>query len=182
MVGAAALFPATSHRFLGWAVIAGIVSDILDGIIARLLGVSNPDLRITDGRVDRIFWLAVLGSAMLSRPEAFNQHLPVIATLISLELAGVAASLLKFGRRIGIHAVITKFWGLSLVVAFADFFFAGGNPTPFLVALALGVVTLLDTLAILLLLPVPHTDVPSCYHAWRIRRGLPFKRRVLFNG
>ena len=45
----------------------GLISDILDGIIARKQQVSSARLRRLDSQTDMVFWLSIVATWMLSR-------------------------------------------------------------------------------------------------------------------
>src|SRR5690242_14436081 len=45
------------------------LSDVFDGIIARRVGASTPELRVADSRADVIFYLCVLAGLWIYRPE-----------------------------------------------------------------------------------------------------------------
>ncbi|WP_374164562.1 CDP-alcohol phosphatidyltransferase family protein [Arcticibacter sp. MXS-1] len=50
----------------------GLLSDILDGIIARSLGVSGEMLRRLDSSADQVFWLCRLGACYICCPSFFQ--------------------------------------------------------------------------------------------------------------
>ena len=52
-----------------------LIGDILDGIIARQLGVATPLMRRADSIADLIFWLGVGTAIWLWRPEILRPHL-----------------------------------------------------------------------------------------------------------
>jgi phosphatidylglycerophosphate synthase len=161
--------------------IVGLVSDIFDGIVARHLNVSTPRLRRFDSQTDLVFWLCVVGCVMLRHPAVFRAHAWQAAVLVGLEAACYGVSFLKFRRETCTHAYLAKLWGLLLLAAFVALLGWGWAGWLFDVMFVVGVIADLDVIAITLLLPSWQSDIPSSYHAWRIRRGLPIKRYKLFN-
>jgi CDP-diacylglycerol--glycerol-3-phosphate 3-phosphatidyltransferase len=90
-------------------------------------------------------------------------------------------SWLKFGKETCTHAFLSKLWGLSLLISFT--FMIGWGTTAYVLpmAIGLGLVSQLDVLVIILILPRWTHDIPSAYHAWLIRRGRSFRKYKLLN-
>lgn len=159
----------------------GILSDIFDGIIARRLGVASARLRRTDSQVDLVFWLCVAGSAALARPELLRTGWPYVAAVLGLEAMIYLVSYSRFRREPCTHAYSAKAWGLVLLGAFTAILGFGGGVTALLVAAAAYLVSWVDVMGIILILPRWERDVPSVLHAWRIRQGRPIRRHGLFH-
>jgi CDP-diacylglycerol---glycerol-3-phosphate 3-phosphatidyltransferase len=51
----------------------------------------------------------------------------------------------------------------------------------FTAMIIVGIIADAEVIAITLVLPEWVHDVPTVYHAWRLRRGLPIRRPRLFN-
>ena len=177
----AAAFGDATRPGLAALLVAGLLSDILDGIVARRVGVSTVPLRRLDSRVDLFFWLGALAAAWLLDPAPLRTLAPGVAAVLALEAACQLASFVRFRRAPCTHAFLSKLWGLFLGVGFAVLF-ASGRPGALRIALAWGVLSQLDVLLIVLLLPSWQSDIPSAWHALRIRRGLPIRRHRLLNG
>ena len=174
-------FGDAARPWLAALLVAGLLSDVLDGIVARAAGVSTVALRRLDSRVDLFFWLGALAAAAVLDGPALRTVAPGVAAVLALEAACQAASFARFRRAPCTHAFLSKLWGLFLGAGFAALF-ATGRLGALRVALAWGVLSQLDVLAIVLLLPSWQSDVPSAWHALRLRRGLPIRRHRLLNG
>lgn len=85
-------------------------------------------------------------------------------------------SLVKFGKETCTHAFLSKLWGLSLLFAFTGLIGFQQAGFFFYLAIVLGFVSHVDVILIVLFLPKWQHDVPSSYHAWRIRKGKDIKR------
>lgn len=159
----------------------GLISDILDGIIARKFQVATATLRRLDSQADMMFWLSIGISTWLIYPDLIQDHMIEIRILLGLEAFCYVLSLVKFKKESASHAFLSKLWGLTLLSVFTSmlgFHYAG---IMFYVSLTVGYLAHLDRLLITLLLPQWTHDVPSAYHAFLIRRGIPFKRNPLLN-
>ncbi|HJZ58098.1 MAG TPA: CDP-alcohol phosphatidyltransferase family protein [Gemmataceae bacterium] len=166
---------------LAAGVVVGFLTDLFDGILARRLNVATPGLRRFDSQTDLVFWLCVLGSVFVARWEIGVANLGYIVGILVLEAAIYALSFLRFGREACTHAYSAKAWSVLAVGVFVVVLGFGEGAYSFAVLFFTYAVTWLDVVAILLLLPAWRSDVPSCYHAWLIRRGVPFRTWKFFH-
>lgn len=160
----------------------GILSDIFDGIIARKAGVSTERLRRMDSQIDVVFWLCTGWCAWLLNPEIIIHNRYAIITVFAMEGLTYVFSFLKFGKETCTHALLSKFWGITLFTAFVSMIEFGHGGIPLALAIIFGVISHIDVYLIILLLPKWTHDVPSAWHAWQIRQGKSIKRNKMFNG
>ena len=163
-------------------IILGLLTDIFDGIIARKVGVSSEKLRRMDSQVDLIFWLCVGWCAWLLNPEIILDHKYAIISIFVMEGLTYVFSILKFGKETCTHALLSKLWGVTLLVAFVSMIGFGHAGIPFFLAVFFGIVGHIDVYLIIYFLPKWTHDVPSSYHAYLIRGGKSIKRHKWFNG
>lgn len=159
----------------------GLISDIFDGILARKMNISTTKLRRLDSQVDLIFWVSTGISAWLLHADILAGKLTEIIILFSLEAACYLISFIRFGRETCTHAFLFKMFGLALLAAFTAIIGFGTTGTTFNIAFAVALLAYTDRILIILILPHWTHDIPSCYHAWLIRKGRDFKRYKLFN-
>jgi len=159
----------------------GLLTDIFDGIIARKVGVSSEKLRRLDSQVDLVFWLSLGFAAYFLNPELIKSEWKNITLVFVLEALCYLISILKFGKETCTHAFLSKMWGLSLVIAFTYLIGFQQTGWAFYLAIILGIISHIDVILIILILPKWQYDVPSCYHAWNIRKGKKRKTSTLFN-
>lgn len=185
LMGPAMLLVAWLHPLPGaWlaaGVVIGFLSDLFDGILARHLGVSSPGLRRFDSQTDLVFWLCVIGCLFLARPEIAAAQWGYIAGMIALEVCTYAISIRKFGRETCTHAYSAKAWAVLAVGVFVAVLGFGEGEYSLPVLFVAYVVSWLDVVAIILILPEWRSDVPSFYHALLIRRGVPFRTHRFFH-
>ncbi len=163
-------------------VFLGILSDVFDGIIARKLNISSEKIRRMDSQTDLIFWLCTAWCAWLLNPEIIIENKYSIITIFTMEALTYVISILKFGKETCTHAILSKLWGITLLIAFTGLIGFGYAGFSFASAIIFGIIGHIDVFLIIFLLPKWTHDVPSCYHAFLIRKGIPFKRNKLFNG
>lgn len=159
----------------------GLFTDIFDGIIARKVGVSSEKLRRMDSQIDLIFWLSLGFASYFLNPELIKNEWEGILLIFAMEALCYLVSFLKFGKETCTHAFISKMWGLSLLIAFTYLIGFQQAGWAFYLAIGLGLVSHIDVILIILLLPKWQYDVPSSYHAWMIRNGKERKKTIFFN-
>lgn len=159
----------------------GLLTDIFDGIIARKAGVSSEQLRRLDSQTDLVFWLSLGFASYFMAPELITNEWPGILLIFGMEALCYLVSFLKFGKETCTHAFLSKMWGLSLLIAFTYLIGFQQAGWAFYLTVALGFISHIDVILIVLLLPKWQYDVPSSYHAWKIRQGKQRKKTVFFN-
>ena len=174
-----------AHHAIPWIIaliLAGLLSDVFDGIIARRLGVSSVKLRKLDSIIDRIFWLFVVASCVILYHDYMYSKVALIALVLFLESLVFALCLMRFGRIPSPHNLLSKLWGIMVAAALIDVINNGSSVILFNWMIALGIISRLDSLMIHMVLKEWDHDIPSFYHAWLIRTNRPFKKNDLLNG
>ena len=175
-------FGITIRNELVMLIFLGLLSDVFDGIIARKIGVSSEKLRRMDSQTDLIFWICVGWCSWLLNPEIILNHKYSISLIFIMEAFTYVYSFLKFGKETCTHALLSKIWGITLLIAFISIIgFSYGGISIFL-AIFSGIIGHLDVCLIIYFLPNWTHDVPSSYHAYLIKKEIPFKRNKWFNG
>lgn len=177
-----AYFKGEESRFLILSLMYfGLLSDIFDGIIARKAGVSSEKLRRLDSQTDLIFWLSLGFAAYFLNPELIKNEWKGVALIFAMEALCYVISWLKFGKETCTHAFLSKMWGLSLLIAFTYLIGFQQTGWAFYLTVVLGFIAHIDVILIILILPKWQYDVPSSYHAWKIRKGKQRKKTIFFN-
>lgn len=160
----------------------GLISDILDGIIARKQNLSTAKLRRMDSQTDMIFWLSIGFATWILYPKLISDNSVAIWIILAMEISVYAISIIKFKRETCTHAFLSKLWGITLLIAFTSLIGFNHAGVPFLVAIIMGLISHADRILITLILAEWTHDVPSAYHAYLIRKGIDFKRNEYFHG
>lgn len=160
----------------------GLLSDILDGIIARSLGVSGEMLRRLDSSADQVFWLCSLGACYIYCPSFFSDNWLSLTIVLALEACTYILSYIRFRKEVATHAILSKIWTLTILAVMVQLFLSCQSSWIFTTCIMLGIVSRIENLAILLLLKSWESDIPSVVHALQRRRGKDIKRNKLFNG
>ena len=168
----------------GWItmlIYLGLISDILDGIFARKMGVADTKMRRLDSQADLIFWISVGYASWLLHPEIILSFKFPVILLFLTEASCYLVSFIRFGKETCTHAWLSKLFGLCLLAAFTSVITFGSGGFFIILALVAGYVSHLDRILITLLIPEWTHDIPSTYHAWLLHEGKVFKRYKLFN-
>lgn len=162
--------------------ILGLLSDIFDGIIARKIGSSSEKLRRMDSQTDLVFWLCVGWCAWLLNPEIILENKCSLILIFVMEALTYFFSIIKFGKETCTHAILSKIWGITLLIAFISVIGFGYGGVPVFMAVLFGIIGHIDVYLIIYFLPKWTHDVPSCYHAYLIKKDIPIKKNKWFNG
>jgi CDP-diacylglycerol--glycerol-3-phosphate 3-phosphatidyltransferase len=177
-----AYFKGEQSRFLILSLMYfGLLTDIFDGIIARKVGVSSEKLRRLDSQTDLIFWLSLGFASYFLNAELIKNEWKGVTLIFVMEALCYIISWLKFGKETCTHAFLSKMWGLSLLIAFTYLIGFQQAGWAFYITVILGFISYIDVILIILILPKWQYDVPSSYHAWKIRKGKQRKKTIFFN-
>lgn len=175
------LYGGESRYFILTLMYLGLLTDIFDGIIARKIGISSEKLRRLDSQVDLIFWLSLGFAAYFLNPTLIRDEWQGILLIFIMEALCYIISWIKFRKETCTHAWISKLWGLSLLLAFTFLIGFQQAGWAFYLTIILGFISHLDVILIILILPKWQYDIPSSYHAWKIRNGVQRKKTTFFN-
>lgn len=159
----------TSIWFLVGYVLA-ILSDIFDGIIARRLGVSTPQLRQADSWADIWLFFCLALSTGWVYPDVLHQLRIPLLIAVGAQFSLFGTSLIKFRKFPSFHTYTAKAWGITLLVATLSLF-GWGDPRALWVAIAACLINSLEEIVMTLILPEWHCDVLSFFHALKLRRS-----------
>jgi CDP-diacylglycerol--glycerol-3-phosphate 3-phosphatidyltransferase len=162
--------------------IYAIVSDVLDGIIARHLKISTSELRQLDTKIDTVFWFSCLFYLCIHQSHFVKTHSVQLFILVLFEILIIMLGKIKFQQRISYHTILSKFWALCLLWFFIDIILDNKCYVSFLISFWYGVLVQLEIVAIAIILKTNQTDVPSILQAIKFRKGISISRNRFFNG
>jgi phosphatidylglycerophosphate synthase len=166
------------EAWLGAMVVAGFLSDVYDGILARRWGIASPALRLADSAVDTFFYLGVLSAIVERHWPVLRARLGLLIILLALEFLCVLFDWVKFHRLASYHSYASKLWGVLL--ATASFMLLCFDCAFWLVTAALvwGIACNLEGLAMSVLLPEWRHDVKTIPLALALRREIIASREA----
>jgi CDP-diacylglycerol--glycerol-3-phosphate 3-phosphatidyltransferase len=155
---------------------AGLLSDILDGIIARKLGIATDKLRRQDSNVDQVFYIGYAIATYLECPDFFSRHWLQLLTLGIVEGMAYLICFIKFKKEIATHTYGAKLWSLFIFAALIQITLQCDSTWIFAVFFWLGLITRIEIISIILLLKKYTIDIPSVFHAFRLINGTDQKK------
>ena len=151
-------------------IVVAFLSDWLDGVVARRLGIATAWLRRYDIVADVTFYVAVLWAVWRLETETVILFRSQFVLLLALEVSCQIIHLVRFHCLIATHAYLCKFWAIFLA-ATAISLLGFGQADPLLqITFVLGYIAYADVLLILLFARRPPIDVISSYHVWLVDR------------
>jgi phosphatidylglycerophosphate synthase len=148
---------------------AGLLTDAIDGFIARRLKAESDFGRKLDSAADYVTMLIGIAGIALLWPDIMRRELPwVLAALVAF-FAVIVYGLVRLGRAPCYHTWASKVFAvacaLSLVPLLAEW-----TAWPFHAAITLQILAGVEELLIVLLIPQHRGEVATVWHAWRLRR------------
>jgi CDP-diacylglycerol--glycerol-3-phosphate 3-phosphatidyltransferase len=157
------------HKAFLFVLICSLSSDVADGFVARKLHQATALGAKLDSWGDLVTAVALPFCAWWLRPDALREQASFIAAGILFYVAAILFGFVKFRRLTSYHTwgakIIACVFGATLIVLFA-----GGPGWVFRIAMPLLILTELEEIAITWVLSEPKTNVPSLWHALRLRR------------
>lgn len=151
-------------------VIAALVSDIYDGVLARRWKCDTAGVRMFDSMADTVFYACVGIALWFGRSPALRENAGLLFLLLIAELARYALDLAKFGKPASYHSWLAKIWGLLMAIAVVAAFATSGGGMLIRTSMAVGLLCNAEGFVISLILPRWTRDVKGFAAAMRLRR------------
>jgi phosphatidylglycerophosphate synthase len=130
---------------------AAALTDVLDGILARRLGVTSERGGALDSLADHLLSISLFAWLLMLRPEFFREQLVPLALWISFALFVLAVGWLRRGQMVNLHLLSTKVAGtVGYVFGILLLFTGGYSTTVFAIAMALVWIAAVEALLVIL--------------------------------
>lgn len=145
-----------------------LLSDLLDGIIARMLDQTSELGTRLDSYGDILTYLATLLATWWLWPDVVKEEIYYIVAAISIYVLPAIFALIKFGKLASYHTWITK---VSAVLMSAGFVMLLGfeNNLLFHVAIYFLLIEMVENIVITIILPKQKSNIYTVWHAWKER-------------
>lgn len=150
--------------------VISLLTDTLDGFIARRLNATSAIGAKLDSLADLAVCLAMPPCAWWLRPEVLKEEAGWIITALVFYVAAQAAGFIKFHHLPSYHTWTTKTVATLAAIEFVVIFAGGPGWTLRILALLVAVACI-ETIIITIVLREWRPNIPSLWHAWRIRQG-----------
>lgn len=148
----------------------GLVSDVLDGVLARRLGQASEFGARLDQWADFALWAALPLAAWWLWPAILSREKGYVILAVVCMLTPTAVAYGKYRAVPGYHTWSVKLGSVLMGVS-APLLLLFDVAWPFRVAASFQLVCAIDELGITALLAECRHDVPSVFHALRLRRA-----------
>ena len=146
---------AAAHRQDAFAVIliACLVGDVVDGVLARTLGAETRTGAQLDSIADTLlFFMAIVG-VLVFHPDAVRAYAGAFIVVPAAWLAENVAALARYGRLSSFHTYLSRAAAVAMGVFIAVLFVWGMRPPLFYLASGLVLAATAEELALLWMLP-----------------------------
>lgn len=154
-----------------WVLVPALLSDIADGLIARIFQLQSKLGALLDSVADTLLLFASACGIWVFHPAIIEEHAAAGALLIGAWLLENVAALARYGRLSSFHTYASKIAGYLLGIFVGVLFVFGFQPWLLYAAVASSVLGNLEELALLSLLPEWRSDVRGLVWVLRERRG-----------
>jgi len=167
-----AVFAALGHETaFTWVLIPALLSDIADGLIARLYGLESRLGAMLDSAADTLLMLVSLYGLWVFYPEVITGHAWLIGTAVALWVLEDVLALVRYGRLSSFHTYLSKIVANLLGFFIGWLFLFGFQPWMLHVAMGASILASLEEIALVARLPKWRADVRGLWWVWREGRG-----------
>lgn len=151
-----------------WLLLAALLSDILDGLIARTFHLVSPLGAMLDSIADALVLVVGAYGVWQFRPEFVHSHGIYIVLVLGLWVLEMLTSFWRYGRLSSFHTYAVRVGAYALGIFVMVLLIWGFNYPLFIAAVLINVVAYLEEFVLLWLLPRWEADVRGVY--WVLRR------------
>lgn len=167
----AALAYLAMREAYAWLLAAALVSDIVDGAIARHFGFVSKLGSLLDSTADILTFVVAAYGIWCFHPDMVAQHRVVFWLVVSLWIAGSIAGFLRYGRLASFHTLLARVAAYVIGGFLAVLFLWGFQAWLFWMAVTLAVVSQIEEFLLMILLPTWTPNVGGLYWVLKRRRA-----------
>ena len=153
-----------------WVLIPALLSDIVDGLVARVFSLQSRLGAILDSVADTLLMLASVYGVWVFHPEVIRDHAWLCGAAVGLWLLEDLVALLRYRRLSSLHTYASKVVANLLGLFIGWLFLFGFDPWLLYVAAGASIVASLEELALLRLLPQWRANVRGVWWVLSERR------------
>jgi phosphatidylglycerophosphate synthase len=151
-----------------WLFLAALLSDIADGLIARIFSFTSKLGSRLDTLADTLLWIAAVVGIWQFHPELVSGYWLVVVLVLGLWALEHIVALLRYGRLTSFHTYATRAGAYALGIFIMSLFLWGLHPWLLYLAASLSILGNIEELIIIVLLPIWTSDVRGLY--WVLRK------------
>jgi len=151
-----------------WLLVACLISDIADGLIARGFKITSKTGALLDSTADILVSAIATFAVFKLRADFVSQHYGPVLLVIVLYLAAVAGAFLRYGRLASFHTIACRVAAYAQGIFVVLLLFRGFEAPLFYLMIGISAAAYIEEIALLWLLPTWSTDVSGLY--WVLRK------------
>lgn len=155
--------PLQSNALVVEVLIAAILTDIFDGIIARRLKMSTVHLRQLDSKVDTVFWLSLMYVLIIMQSAFVKAHAIGIFILLASEIIIQVVGYFRFNSSLALHTYAAKAWAILLTITVCEVFIGSHANFWFNITFVWGLIVQLEVVIIIFKLKTFKADVSTVF-------------------
>lgn len=155
-------------RAFSWLLVAALVTDILDGLLARVFDATSALGATLDSVADTLVLLTAAFGIWALHPEVLRDHWQPIAAILLFWAIETVAAFVRYGRMSSFHTYLSKVTANVLGIFLGVLFVIGFYPWMLYLAAVVSVLASLEELWLLRLLPQWEANVKGVW--WVLRR------------
>lgn len=156
-----------------WLLFACLLSDIFDGLIARVFCLTSKLGAALDSTADVATMLLAMAGVLVFQHAFVSSHLHEILLVIALYCAEIVASLVRYGRLSSFHTLLSRVAAYAGGLFVMALFFWGYKGWFFHFAVSVFVLSLIEGFVLIGLLPAWQCDVGGLHRVLVARRAKP---------
>jgi phosphatidylglycerophosphate synthase len=164
MIGLAATHHETAFA---WLLVMALVSDVIDGLLARALNVRSRIGAMLDSAGDVTTLMSAAWGIAVFHPVVFAEHALACGIVLEGWALVCIVALVRYGRLSSFHTWASKAAGYALGFFIAALFTIGFVAPLFYLAAVVSVASSAEELLLLWRLPTWRTDVRGLWWVWR---------------
>lgn len=154
-----------------WLLLAALLSDILDGLIARAFNLVSPLGIVLDSVGDSLLMVAAAFGVWVFHPDFVQEHGLTVLLVLGLWVLEMLVSFWRYGKLSSFHAYSVRVGAYLLGIFVMVLFIWGFNSWIFYLTVIINVLGYLEEFVLLWLLPQWTPNARGVYWVLRKQRG-----------
>ena len=154
-----------------WLLLAALLSDIADGLIARSFKLTSTLGAKLDSIGDALLMAVAFYGTVVFHQEFVNDYMMWFAVVLGLWVLSILISFLRYGRLASFHSYASRASAYVLGIFVMVLFLWGFNPLIFYAAATISVLAIFEEFVMFWLLPDWTPNARGVYWILRKRRG-----------
>lgn len=151
------------QRLFTWLLLACLLSDIVDGLIARIFRLQSRLGAYLDSTADLIVFLLAAAGVYVFQKAFLAEHAAAVIALLAFYLVEVAAAVWRYGRISSFHTILARVAAYAQGIFVMSLFLWGYQAWLFWTMAVVSGAALAEELVLLYVLPEWKADVRGLY-------------------